>query len=309
MSDDEPRPAFESALAPGRARFLARVLDHAFALGRIGPADLLRHFPPRAIMAGLEGEPQRRAQILVACTGVRMKIAIKKSAESCAEDLQIALDEEETDAEAIAALLSPDDLVRYLDARELWALASEGARSPDDPSAAASHLGRVLEAALADDLVSPAELVGALGLDTLVAHLDAPTLARALGGALEAGRAGTPFDERRLLDLVPPPHLAASLPFALVWERVVVPSIAARHGLSGDASPPGGGRRRGKGRDVAAPTQPTQPASPQPAQPASSQAASSQPAASQPAASQPAASPPPSGELDLAIDDVLDLDG
>jgi hypothetical protein len=44
------------------------------------------------IMMGLAERPDLRANILVPTTGVRAKIASKKSAEAAGADLQIALD-------------------------------------------------------------------------------------------------------------------------------------------------------------------------------------------------------------------------
>ena len=55
-------------------------------------------------MKGLEHQPSIRASILVLTTGLKQKIAIKKSWQSAAEDLQISLDEGETDAESIVAV-------------------------------------------------------------------------------------------------------------------------------------------------------------------------------------------------------------
>ena len=70
-------------------------------------------------------EPERRGRILEATTGLRSRIASKKSPESSAEDLQIALDEGITTPATVVAQLSPDDRVRFLDAQMLWAFIIE----------------------------------------------------------------------------------------------------------------------------------------------------------------------------------------
>src|SRR5262245_30448359 len=98
---------FASKLGEARERFLAHVIDHGFAIGRRSPEDFIRHFPPAAIMNALGGRPSLRANILVLTTGTKMKIALRKSAESAGQDLQIALDEGETDAESIVTLFDP----------------------------------------------------------------------------------------------------------------------------------------------------------------------------------------------------------
>src|SRR5688572_16386002 len=87
-----------SSLGTGRERFLAYVIEHGFEIGRRTPEDFVRHFPPAAIMEGLKNQPRLRASLLVHTTGVKERVALKKTWESAAQDLQIALDEGETNA-------------------------------------------------------------------------------------------------------------------------------------------------------------------------------------------------------------------
>jgi hypothetical protein len=122
----EPKRAFQSRLERGRERFLAYAIEHAFETGLRSPQDFIRHFPPSVIMQGLADQARLRAAILVLTTGLKQKIAEKKSWESAAEDLQIALDEGETDAESVVAVFDPDDRVRYLDATGIWRFLIEG---------------------------------------------------------------------------------------------------------------------------------------------------------------------------------------
>ena len=123
---DRDREVFVSRLGHGKERFLAHVIEQGLEVGRRTPEDFIRHFPPGMIMLGLGDRPDLRANILVLTTGVKLKIALKKSAETSGEDLQIALDEQETDAESIVLLFHPDDRVRYLDHRKLWSFVTEG---------------------------------------------------------------------------------------------------------------------------------------------------------------------------------------
>ena len=94
---------FVSRLDKGRERFLSHVIVNALELGRRTPTDFIRHFPPAEIMKGLELRPHLRAKILEPSTGVRHKIALKKSAMSAGDDLQIAMDEGEATAEQLQA--------------------------------------------------------------------------------------------------------------------------------------------------------------------------------------------------------------
>src|SRR5262252_3166800 len=111
---------FVSALEEGPQRFLARALEHGLKRGRRTPSDFLRHFPPSAIMRGLEHNAELRAFILASTTGIKEKIALKKSWEDAAADLKLAFDEGETSAEAIVELFKADDRVRHLEAQKLW---------------------------------------------------------------------------------------------------------------------------------------------------------------------------------------------
>jgi hypothetical protein len=129
---------FKSALTEGRQRFLARAIAHGLACGRRSPADFVRHFPPATIMKGLEHNPDLRAFILVSTTGIKEKIALRKSWEDSAGDLQLAVDEGETDAAAIVALFGADDCVRHLDPQNVWTFLSEGEFWKDAPAGSSS---------------------------------------------------------------------------------------------------------------------------------------------------------------------------
>ncbi|MCB9593526.1 MAG: hypothetical protein H6719_12400 [Sandaracinaceae bacterium] len=298
MSAAQESRAYESQLPDGWQRFLAHVVEHAFAIERRQPEDFIRHFPPSAIMAGLEDEPQRRANILVICTGVRMKIAVKKSAKSCAQDLQIALDEEETDAETIVTLLDPDDRVLYLDAPKLWAYVTEGEFWSDAGSATArEHVAYMIGRALTDDLITHREIVEGIGTDTLAERLPREELGRLLAAALTESHSGAAFDEQKMLGIVPASTLVEFIPLPHIWDRVVGPLIAARHGLAEapvEAAPA-----------EAAPevvVEPVAEAEPEP------EARADGPAKGKGKGKGKSKPPPPEDDLDLAIDDVLGLD-
>src|SRR5262245_47586291 len=76
--DASAQEPFRSALQNAAERFLAHAIDHALKVGRRTAKDFIRHFPPATIMAGLEDEPQLRANIMVTATGIKMKVALKK---------------------------------------------------------------------------------------------------------------------------------------------------------------------------------------------------------------------------------------
>jgi hypothetical protein len=159
-------PTFISTLKEGHQRFLAHAIEHSFVCGRRSAEDFIRHFPATAIMKGLEHQPTLRAGILVLTTGLKQKIALKKGWEDAATDLQIALDEGETDADSIVALFNADDRVRYLPADKIWSFLIEGefwkasSLNKSQGDVARNHVAFMLERGLEDKLLTHRDVVG-----------------------------------------------------------------------------------------------------------------------------------------------------
>jgi len=227
-----------STLSKGRERFLAHVIEHGFEVGRRSPEDFVRHFPPTLIMEGLRDQAKLRANILVAATGVKEKVAIKKSWESCADDLQIALDEGETDATSVMKVFVMDDRVRYLDAKLLWAYVTEGEFWKISPSrqkeyaAAKSHMAFMLARALDDKLVTHADIVEGITVEELASRLPKSELGKIIKGALDCGKRNAPFTETDLLGSMPPDVLVNYMPLFQVWDSIIETKIAFEHGYA-----------------------------------------------------------------------------
>jgi hypothetical protein len=227
-----------STLGKGRERFLAHVIEHGFEVGRRTPEDFVRHFPPTLIMEGLKDNAKLRAEILVQATGVKEKVAIKKTWESCADDLQIALDEGETDASAIMKIIQLDDRVRYLDHKALWSYVTEGEFWKISPSrqkeyaAAKSHIAFMLGRALDDKLVTHADIVEGITVEELASRLPKSELGKIIKGALDCGKRNAPFTETDLLGSMPPDVLVNYMPLFQVWDAIIDPKIAIEHGYT-----------------------------------------------------------------------------
>jgi hypothetical protein len=228
-------PKITSNLGDGRQRFLAQVVAHAIEFGRRSAKDFIRHFPPRAIMLALEGQPRLRANIVVPTIGLHEKVALKKSAAALGEDLQIALDEGVIDEDAIVRLFDADDRVRYLDDKKLWAFVVEGdfwqaASAPaGDPTVAKQHLAYIVDCARANGLLTDHDVIEGLSLDRVLELLPKNELVKLLRSAVVAGRHGRPYDDEALLGAMPPAALLDHVPLAEMWESVVVPRIAVPH--------------------------------------------------------------------------------
>lgn len=252
------RPPFQSMLSQGPQRFLAHVVEHSLSCGRRSPEDFIRHFTPRTIMQGLEHEPALRASIIVHATGLKEKIALKKEWEDATVDLQIALDEGETDAATVVALFSPDDRIRFLDAQQIWGFIVEGdfwkssSASRADGDVARSHIAFMLDRALEDRLITHRDIVEGVTVEELATRLPKAELGRLIMQALQSGERGGSFTEADLIATTPPRTLVQYVPLAHVWDSVIVPRIAERHGYVQAASAP----------ELASATQPDQATTP-----------------------------------------------
>lgn len=227
-------PLFQSTFKEGDQRFLAYAIEHSFVCGRRTPQDFIRHFTPRAIMKGLENQAGLRAAILVLTTGLKQKIALKKEWQDAATDLQIALDEGETDAESIVALFDADDRVRYLDAQKIWSFLTEGefwkaSTNKTQADIARNHIAFMLERALADKLISHRDVVEGVTVEELANRLPKAELGRLIQCALQNADRGSTFTEADLLATTPARTLVQYVPLSHLWDNVVVPKIARRH--------------------------------------------------------------------------------
>jgi|SoiMethySBSTD1v2_1073268.scaffolds.fasta_scaffold10478_1 hypothetical protein len=240
---EESVPTFTSRLRQGRQRFLAHVMEHSLHIGRRSTDDFIRHFPPEAIMKGLENQPNLRANILAHTTGLKHKIATKKSWQSAADDLRIALEEKETDSASVIAAFEPDDRVRYLDDKKLWAFIIEGefwATSPKQEAYAKAkvHVAYMLDRALVDELVTHRDIVEGITVEHLVMCLPKNELGKIIEGALSNAHRNAPFTEQDLLSTRPPRVLVEYVPLSLIYDSVIEPKIARAHAYVAAAPAP-----------------------------------------------------------------------
>jgi len=234
-------PNFKSKLEHGRQRFLVYAIEHALEVGRRTPEDFIRHFPPKTIMEALAERPDLRSGVLVPTTGLKARIALKKTWESAGEDLQSALDEGETKPAQIVESFAPDDRVSYLDARKVWAFLVEGqfwkVGAKDDKAGfavAQQHIAYLLDRALLEGLVTARDVVDALGIAELCNRLPRSEMATLFTAALERGRAGAAFTDKDLLAALPPATLVQHVPLPHIFDAVLHSLVAKRHGYLPD---------------------------------------------------------------------------
>jgi len=237
----------DSKLGIGRQRFLSDVIEHALSTGRRTPSDFLRHFPPRVMMEALAGRAELRARILFAAVGTRTPVGERKTPESAAGDLEIALEVNETDPETILTIYTADDRVQTLDEQKLWTFVAEGefwnATEGIEADIARAHIGFILERAVKESLLTQRQIVDSITLEELTAALPREVLTRLIETALDRGRNKRMFRDENLLEVAPISMLVDHVALPVLWERVVDPHVADAH----DLSEPLAGRRQSKG--------------------------------------------------------------
>ncbi len=234
-TNDDMSWELESKLEPGMLRFLAHVIENGLQARLRTQEDFIRHFSPHDIMQGLAERPDLRANILVPTTGVRPKIASKKNAESAGEDLQIALDEGETDATLIVSLFHPDDRVRYLDTARLWNYIIEPKfwtrekGNGEEFEQAKSHLAFILDRAIEDRMLTYRDIVDGITVGQMVRYLPVEEMQSVIEKALSNSHSNKAFTEQDMLGVVPTRKLVEYLPLSVIWNSVVCPKIAERN--------------------------------------------------------------------------------
>jgi hypothetical protein len=232
---EEQEGSFTSKLGHGRERFLAHVVEYALRSGRRTPEDFMRHFTPATIMEGLRARPSLRANILVTTTGIKFRIAVKKSAESAGEDLKIALEEGETDPATVVTLFDADDRVRHLSDKALWQFVTEDefwTASSSDAEAtkkATEHVAFILDRALQDELISHRDIIDGISVQRIAKLLPRAELEKIITAALTVGEKSKPFTEAGLVEAVGSQTLLAHVPLEDIWSSMIVPKIAEAH--------------------------------------------------------------------------------
>jgi hypothetical protein len=240
-ADSNGNGSFVSSLGQGREAFLAEVSEYSLALGERSPEDFMQHFSCERIMKALGERPQERATILTQATSTHEKIAPRMSAEAAGETLQIALDEGITNPKQIVELFAVDDRQRYLDDAALWAFTVSG--NPGSKTRKGSELDRsrkfirhVLDRALHHKLLDQKELISALTVSRLASLLPPDILAAIIDASLNSS---SKFTHADLVTVAPPEKLVPHIPVDYVWDKVIVPLVAERHGYLGGGSDTG----------------------------------------------------------------------
>lgn len=231
MATSTESERYSSRLAAKADRFVSELLARTLENGWRSADDFFDHFSFESILESLASDDELRVRLLVETTGTHEKIAAKKSVASASEDLTLALDEGTTSRSAIVGLFDADEWVRVLGAKELWEfLVSDRfwnleRRDGDDFGLALERLSEIIYGAIHNDLLSEAQVVGAVGFERLAEDLEEVQLRELVVFALEAGKRNEPFTAESLLDVMSLEAIIEKVSLSRTWSDVVVQHV------------------------------------------------------------------------------------
>jgi hypothetical protein len=242
-TDNESLSSFHSGLDQASARFLSRIIQHTLKNDWQTPDDFLQHFGPSELMKSLASADALRAKLLVSLANVHTKIAVKKSIDSAAEDLRLALEEGITTPEAVLEQYPADERVKYLKGSSLWNFLFEEpfykTTHSDGEVAHARAVRRMaflIECALEEKILDLGQLTDGLGFECIAEYLPPDELRKIVVSALRRGRQKEPLTEEGLLEAVALSKLLGHIPLDIIWQHVIIDRIAKAHGwVDGEA--------------------------------------------------------------------------
>jgi hypothetical protein len=229
--------SFHSGLDQAPARFLSRIIQHTLQNDWQTPDDFVQHFAPSEIMRSLAHVDALRSKLLVTLANVHEKIASKKSIDSAAEDLRLALEEGITTAEAVVEAFPADERVKYLKGSSLWNFMFEDpfykTTHADGETAHARAVRRMtflIECALDEQILNLETLADGLGFECIAEYLPPDELRQLVVSALQRGRQKEPLTEPGLLEVVAMSKLLGHIPLEVTWQHVMLDRIAKTQG-------------------------------------------------------------------------------
>lgn len=196
-------------------------------------SDFFTAFPPALLMERIE-DVEVRAMILNKASGTHLEIARRMSKSNAAEQLGLALEHSLVKPEDVLAFLNGEQRVRFLDRQDLWQFVVETKFWQGDESDtvrvthAREMFACMLDTALEHMLIAPEEIVQAIGYELLFSKESTASLIQTIK-AMAQDRSANPFE--LMLGRCPPKRFVAAVNLNVMWDEVIHPLIAVRHGL------------------------------------------------------------------------------
>ncbi len=216
-----------------RERFIARLFDRTLKQGWREADDLFELFPPASFMVALEGNRHLRVKILTDAVGIPKKIATRRSVVAACEDVQLAVEEGITNAEALLEILPLSIVVGTLDINRLWIFSVEGdwvaraSRSSSARKVAVERIQLIIESAVAEGLVSMQDIARGISFEQMAQQVSIEQLQDVFVHAMNAACEDGQLDSAALLGMVDVDTLLADIPLEHTWTNVVMDLVAS----------------------------------------------------------------------------------
>jgi len=216
----------ENALKTDDERWLANYIERARNADVISNEDLLKVFPPDKLFTSYEEEPRSRAKLLIGCIqGFGQATAENLDIATCIALVNKALEMKDVTADTIYGVISPSEIVRTQDRKELWTLLDEKHWPEQDTTGHRELMGFMLEAYVEHQLDggqvrSLKTIEQRLEFANYVEHLPKEILVEVLIKAREVADANPgniPFTADVLSSIVTPSLLAKHLPLPILY--------------------------------------------------------------------------------------------
>lgn len=222
--------------------FLRTAVDVCRKQTIITDADIVTRFPPRDIMVGFKDRPDRRADLLGSCTGMKRATASRLPPEEAGHLLMATLDEGDTSPDEIFRVLTSEDLVRHHAGQLVWMLIFTskwpGSDKPEHRLAMAALLASVIDLHLLDGngVNTHYELVKAIGRAQFTSdRIPHQKRDEILAAAFALGEdEGKPFLGKTLFTVLPPPIIVNLLELAVL--ELGLKAVARKYGW--ESKPP-----------------------------------------------------------------------
>lgn len=221
-------------------RYLTNLVRSALKSGLHTPTELVERFPPDAIMSFLDGEPTKRARILIEVLGFPAKTAHNLLSVQAGIVLQTAFEAEEAKPSKIVEALEPADIARHFPKVALWTFLDDGEwwmkPKADKPPARDFALAAV-SAMWSNGLADFERTLDRLGIASLARFLPKDLLELLFEDAVKGGLRKEPFEPDRVFRIVTAQKLVDHVPLEALHAKLLVP-LADDHGLTRSAMAP-----------------------------------------------------------------------
>lgn len=166
-----------SGLGDPHQRFLSKYVAAARQAGVITNERLFARFPHERLFQAYKDEPKSRAALLCANSKMPFDYAVELDVSGCVQVFEIALNKlGEASADKVFGVVTPDELVRVMDAVELYRFVDETAWDETDTPAHRTLAAALLAAYKREELDGSLlkclhGIEQAIGIDAIVKHL------------------------------------------------------------------------------------------------------------------------------------------